>query len=79
MQFEIKRSRIPRTHCIILTAKMSDEVQALVQRLSEAQPDLITGLKDEKIEVLEINELIQIYASEGKFSLSTQTANTSSN
>ena len=67
MQFEIKLDpAYQEPHCIILTAKMSDEVQALVQRLSEAQPDLITGLKDEKIEVLEINDLIQIYASEGK-------------
>lgn len=67
MQFEIKLDpAYPEPHCIILTARMSDEVQALVQRLSEAQPDLITGLKDEKLEVLEINELIQIYASEGK-------------
>ena len=67
MQFEIKLDpTYQEPHCIILTARMSNEVQALVQRLSEAQPDLITGLKDEKLEVLEINELIQIYASDGK-------------
>lgn len=51
---------------IILTASMTERVNSLVKRLSEDFPQVITGIKDDKVEILEQSELIRIYAESGK-------------
>lgn len=51
---------------IILTASMSDEVTALVNQLTAAAPQPLTGVKDEKLILLEEKEIIRIYSQEGK-------------
>lgn len=51
---------------IILTAAMTEEVGRIVQKLSEQNPQIISGSKDGKIEVLEQDDLIRIYAGNGK-------------
>lgn len=51
---------------IILTASMTERVNSLVKRLSEDFPQVITGVKDDKVEILEQSELIRIYAESGK-------------
>lgn len=51
---------------IILTASMSDEVTALVNQLTAAAPQPLTGTKDEKLILLEEKEIIRIYSQEGK-------------
>ncbi len=56
---------------IILTASMTDEINNLVQKLSENNPQIISGSKDGRIEILEQNNLFKIYANNGKVFAST--------
>ena len=51
---------------MILTASMTDAVGSIVQKLSEDVPPIISGCRDDKVEVLEQTDLIRIYASSGK-------------
>lgn len=51
---------------IILTASMTEDVSNIVKKLSEDASQIISGHKDEKIEILEQTDLIRIYANSGK-------------
>lgn len=67
MQLEIKiDSSYTEPKIIVMTASMTDEVQAVMKKLSENTPQIITGSRNDKIEVLEPEDLIRIYASSGK-------------
>lgn len=67
MQVEIKLdASYPEPKVIILTASMTEEVSKLIQKLSENSLQILSGSKNEKIEVLEQSELIRIYAANGK-------------
>ncbi len=58
---------------IILTASVTEEVNSILDRLSEHSPQIISGSKDNKIEVIEQEDLIRIYASAGKvFAVTTK-------
>lgn len=67
MQIEIKiDSSYTNPKIIIMTASMTDEIHTIMKKLSENTPQIITGCKDDKIEVLEQTDLIRMYASSGK-------------
>lgn len=67
MQVEVKiNSEYPEPKVIILTASMTEEVNSLLDKLSEQAPQIISGSKDDKIEVLDPSELIRVYANSGK-------------
>lgn len=67
MQVEVKiDASCAEARVVILTACMTDEVARVIKQLSEAAPQIITGMKDERLEVLEPAELIHAYASGGK-------------
>ncbi len=67
MQVEIKiDDSCTEPKIIILTASITEEVNALMQKLSENSPSIITGSKDGKIEVLSQNDLFRIYTAGGK-------------
>lgn len=67
MKVEIKLdSSCSEPEVIIKTASMSGEVQEIVKRMSEETPKIISGSRDGKIEVLDPDELIRIYAGSGK-------------
>lgn len=67
MQVEIKiDSSYTEPKIIIMTASMTEEINNIVKKLSEEVSWIISGSKDEKIEVLEQSELIRIYANAGK-------------
>ena len=67
MKIEIKiDNSCKEPKLIILTDKVTEEVNSVIKKLSEDVPQVITGIKDEKIEVLEQDDLIRIYASSGK-------------
>lgn len=51
---------------VILTASVTEEISRLVQKLSEKNPGIISGSKDEKLEVIGQEDMIRIYASGGK-------------
>ena len=51
---------------IILTDKVTDEINALVARLSEEKPQLISGFRDNVLRILEQDEIIRVYSENGK-------------
>lgn len=67
MQVEIKiDNSCVEPKIVILTASVTEEVNSLVKRLSEEEPQVISGIRDDKLEVLEQTDLIRIYANAGK-------------
>lgn len=67
MQVEIKIDPSqPEPKVIITAASMTEEVNRIVRRLSEVIPQVISGTRDGKLEVLEPEDLIRIYAASGK-------------
>ncbi len=67
MQLEVKiDSSCVEPKVVILTAAMTEEVKAIVNKLSDQAPQILSGSKDQKIEVIEQADLMRIYASGGK-------------
>lgn len=67
MQIEIKiDSSCAEPRIIIVTDSMTDEVHNIIKNISEVSPQILSGIKDDKIEVLEQSDLIRIYANSGK-------------
>lgn len=67
MRVEIKiDSSYSEPKIIILTAAMTEEVNIIVSKLSKETPQLISGIKDEKVELIEQDGLIRVYANSGK-------------
>ena len=51
---------------IILTNRMTEEVHSIVQMLSETEPKLIAGFREDTVTVLEEKDILKIYAANGK-------------
>lgn len=67
MQVEIKIDRsYEDPKVIILASSVTAEVNHIIKKLSEEDPQLLSGCKDEKVEILEPADLIRIYANSGK-------------
>lgn len=67
MQVEIKMdASCTELRVIVLTASMTEEVSKILQKLSENNPQIISGSRGGKIEVLEQGEIIRIYAAGSK-------------
>ncbi len=67
MQVEIKiDSSCKEPKIIVTAASMTEDLQELIRKLSDHVPSVISGIKDGKIEVLQPEDLIRIYANSGK-------------
>lgn len=67
MQVEVKiDASCHELKLIILTDAMTEEVNGLIQKLSDHSLQMISGSKDGKITILEPNDLFRIYAGNGK-------------
>lgn len=67
MQVEIKiDSSCEEPKVIVLTASMTDEISAVVKKLSEDVPQVISGVRNDKVEVIEPRTIIRMYAASGK-------------
>lgn len=76
MQIEImidENYREPKI--IIMTDKMTDEVNDIVKKLSDEQPQLIAGFKDDSVQVLEPSSIYRVYAQSGKVFAETSNGN----
>lgn len=51
---------------IVVTDRMTEEVNVVVQKLSEEQPQIIAGFKDDAVIILEPSDIIRVYAASGK-------------
>ena len=67
MQIEIKiDEKCKEPKIIVMTDKMTDEVNAIIKRLSDEQPQVIAGFRDDVVEVLEPSEIYRVFAESGK-------------
>ncbi len=67
MQIEIRiDSSCGEPRVIVLTDRMSEEVNRIVRRLSGEAPELLTGMKDEALEIIPTEDIIRIYSASGK-------------
>lgn len=67
MQIEIKiDDSYIEPKILILTAAMTEDVNLILNKLSGNTPQVISGYKNEKIEVIEQEDLIRVYAGSGK-------------
>lgn len=67
MQVEIKIDEsYPEPKIIILTASMTEEVRGLLNKLSSETPQMLSGSRNEKVEIIEQDDLIRVFSSAGK-------------
>lgn len=67
MQIEIKIDpSCTEPKLIVLTDSMTDEITALVKRLSDNTPQIITGMLDDTVVLLNQDDILLIYAQSGK-------------
>lgn len=67
MQLEIKLDpAYTEPKVILLTAAMTEEVNRIVSQLSGQIPQILSGVRQEKLEIIEQDDLIRVYASAGK-------------
>lgn len=67
MQVEIKiDDTCKEPKVIILTDKMTDEINTLVKRISQDSPQILSGFRGDTLEVLEQSDILRLYASAGK-------------
>ncbi len=66
MQVEIKIDSSYTEPKITIIASSKKDINNILEKLSEDTPPIISGIKDEKISVLEQDDLIRIYANAGK-------------
>ena len=66
MQIEIKiDEKCKEPKIIVMTDKMTDEVNAIIKRLSDEQPQVIAGFREDVVEVLEPSEIYRVFAESG--------------
>ena len=67
MKIEIKiDDTAAETKVIIVTREVTESVQTLVKRLSEEHPKVIAGFAEDTVRLLEQEEILRIYAADGK-------------
>ena len=67
VQVEVKLdTELTEPKVIILTSRMTDEVNAVIQMLSDTEPKLITGFRGDNATVLDEKDILKIYAANGK-------------
>lgn len=76
MQIEIKMDdNYKELKIIIMTDKMTDEVNDIVKNLSDEQPQIIAGFKDDSVQVIEPSSIYRVYAQSGKVFAETNNGN----
>lgn len=67
MKVEIKLDpSATETTVIILTNKIDPQVQDLMKRISQEQPQVLAGFRGDSVALLQPEEIIRIYAASGK-------------
>ena len=67
MQIEIKiDEKCKEPKIIVVTDKMTDEINAVIQRLADEQPQVLAGFREDTVEVLEMSCIYHVFAASGK-------------
>ena len=74
MQIEIKiDGSYKEPKIIVLTNKMTDEINTIIEKLSEKTPQVIVGFFKDTLVILEQSDIIRIYAASSKIYAITNT------
>lgn len=72
MEIEIKLdSNYKEPKIIVLTDRMSEEVNQLVKKLTDETPQMIAGFQEDQLRVLQQEELYRVFTRNGKVFAST--------
>jgi len=67
VQVEVKIDKsVAKPRVIIVTSEITEEINALVQTLSESGPRMIAGFRDDTVTVLDEKDILRIYAANGR-------------
>ena len=67
MKVEIKiDSAAVEPKVLVITDRMTDEINEIVRKISETEPQMIAGVVDDKVTVLDQDEILRVYAANGK-------------
>ncbi|MBR5390013.1 MAG: LytTR family transcriptional regulator [Clostridia bacterium] len=67
MQVEIKMDpAVKEPKIIVLTDRMTEEVNEIVRKISEAEPQMIAGFSDDMVKILDQERILRLYAQDGK-------------
>ena len=67
MQIEIQiDENCKEPKIIVITDEMNDEINKIVERLSEARPNMIAGFRNDMAEVLDPSGIYRVFAESGK-------------
>ena len=73
MQVEIKiDTACTEPKIIVLTDRITDEVSDIVKKLSDDAPQILSGFRENTLEILEQNDIYRFYASAGKIYAETE-------
>lgn len=72
MRIDIKIDKnCEETKVVIISDKMTQEIEMLVKKLSDENPKIISGIKDDKVEVLNQEDIFHIYTEDKKIFATT--------
>ena len=75
MQVEIKiDSTVREPRVIVLTNKMTEEVNEIVRKLSETEPQMLAGFQEDTVTILDPRDIVRVYAANGKVLAATEKA-----
>lgn len=67
MQIEIKiDANCKETKVILVTEKITDDVNALIRKIADETPQILTGFQGDLLEILDQQDIFHIYSSKGK-------------
>ncbi len=66
MKVEVKiDNTVSEPKIIILTNKMTDEIDEIVRKISETEPEMIAGFYEDTVRILDQKDIYRIYAEGG--------------
>lgn len=73
MRIEIKiDNSCKETKIVVVTDKITDEINTLVKKLAEDTPQLIAGIQRDVLKILDQHDIFRIYAANGKVCAETE-------
>ncbi len=73
MQIEIKiDENCKEPKFVVITDKMTDEINSILKKIAEEQPKMIAGFKGDAVELLDPADIYRVFAESGKVFAQTQ-------
>ncbi len=73
MKIEVKIDEsITEPKVIVLTDRMTAEIDEIIRKISEYEPEMIAGFADDSVRILDHKDIFRIYAESGKVCAETE-------